>query len=417
MSDPAIEGRAGRGWDRWRLGWLALAMLFLAPVGYAGPLGLVPLVGIPALALIPAVRFRSWPWLFLALAALLAWALIAWTWSPVWPDWSTLDRYPEFERQTGLKLAFQLLLYAVFVVAADRLRPVSGKLLGMALAAAIAVLTLVLLYEGATGGGLYRAIDPEMRPDLAFKNAGKGAFVAAVLFWPAAGVVLRRFDHRGVAIAWILGVLLVTASLLLGLAAAGLAVTAGGAAYLVFRLAPRAAGWAAGLAVAGFALAVPWLAQALPASAGLPPSWAARIDIWRFVSERVLQRPGLGWGLDASRTFGGPVPLHPHDAPLQMWAELGAPGAVLFAVVWGVIFWACARVGRRDPGTAGVWAGTATAFFVIGALSFGAWQDWWLALGALAIAACLFARRGWPTDAAPSAGPGDLQPLRPLQQA
>src|SRR6202043_2906705 len=68
-----------------------------------------------------------------------------------------------------------------------------------------------------------------------------------------------------------------------------------------------------------------------------------RLLIWSFVGSRIAERPLVGWGLDSSRAIPGgkdPIrpgedwlPLHPHNAALQLLLELGAPGAVLFALL------------------------------------------------------------------------------------
>ena len=58
-----------------------------------------------------------------------------------------------------------------------------------------------------------------------------------------------------------------------------------------------------------------------------------RLWIWSFAGDRIAERPLTGWGLDASRSIPGgkdPIrpgetwlPLHPHNASLQLWLELG----------------------------------------------------------------------------------------------
>ena len=118
-----------------------------------------------------------------------------------------------------------------------------------------------------------------------------------------------------------------------------------------------------------------------------PESWAQRLRVWSFVSERIVERPWPGWGLEASRTFAA-VPLHPHNSGLQVWLELGLGGAVLFALIWLRVFESIARVARRDRTAAGGCAGAAGAYFTIGALSYGVWQEWWLATAAVVVAAC-----------------------------
>src|SRR5207302_8324015 len=73
-----------------------------------------------------------------------------------------------------------------------------------------------------------------------------------------------------------------------------------------------------------------------------------RLLIWSFTGEHIAERPLLGWGLDSSRAIPGGnseirpgqnwLSLHPHDAALQVWLELGMPGAVLVALLLGW-FW------------------------------------------------------------------------------
>jgi len=102
----------------------------------------------------------------------------------------------------------------------------------------------------------------------------------------------------------------------------------------------------------------------------------------------MTEKPLFGWGLDASRTFHHLIPLHPHDAALQLWFELGAVGALLGALIWAFVFWRFAEAapGRRLYAAAG--CATAWAALMIGAFSFSLWQEWWICLAALGFAAC-----------------------------
>lgn len=74
-----------------------------------------------------------------------------------------------------------------------------------------------------------------------------------------------------------------------------------------------------------------------------------RMYAWEFVTNRILEKPVLGWGLNGSKKFGGetakiikdpimgslgePVPLHPHNGILQIWLELGAIGALAMLII------------------------------------------------------------------------------------
>ena len=125
--------------------------------------------------------------------------------------------------------------------------------------------------------------------------------------------------------------------------------------------------------------------QELEASVSL--SWSQRMGYWRHATDWIGDHPLRGWGLDASREFAPGIILHPHNGALQIWLELGLIGAVSVAVFCGVLFANLSRP-ERDAGRA-VAAATAGAYLVFSAVSFGVWQEWWLALGAVAAAACM----------------------------
>ena len=160
-----------------------------------------------------------------------------------------------------------------------------------------------------------------------------------------------------------------------------------------------------------------WSAPArggLSSDATLCQTWEARLDIWTYSAARVLEHPGLGWGLDASRLIGGPVSLHTHNAALQVWLELGAVGAALFALIWVVVFEAIGKAAPADRAGAAACAGAAGATCHRRA-SFGVWQEWWLALAAVTAAVCsalLQVRARERMTGAPAAlRPGELAPL------
>jgi exopolysaccharide production protein ExoQ len=140
--------------------------------------------------------------------------------------------------------------------------------------------------------------------------------------------------------------------------------------------------------------AILWLRHALP---GLRGSALHRLVIWRFASDRWYERPLLGWGMDASRAVpggkteiadymnlppewglvGSTLPLHPHDAVLQWWLELGIVGAVIgTAIVLYAIWTAGATLGLSRAGRAVALAVIATALLPL-LLNFGVWQAWW----------------------------------------
>lgn len=127
-----------------------------------------------------------------------------------------------------------------------------------------------------------------------------------------------------------------------------------------------------------------------------------RLEIWRFTAERILERPLLGWGFDASRAipggnelirFVGPwaelepeqrpnavtMPLHPHNGILQIWLELGLVGAMLLTGLVLVLFRAIDRMAQNNAAIHSMLYATFAATFTVFCLSFGAWQSRWQA--------------------------------------
>ena len=117
-----------------------------------------------------------------------------------------------------------------------------------------------------------------------------------------------------------------------------------------------------------------------------------RLLIWSFAGDRIAERPLAGWGLDSARAVPGgkdPIrpgqswmPLHPHNAALQLWLELGVPGTALFALMVAVVWMALARADWPQLYCAAAGASLAIAL-IASCAAYGIWQEWWL--GTLAI--------------------------------
>ena len=112
-----------------------------------------------------------------------------------------------------------------------------------------------------------------------------------------------------------------------------------------------------------------------------------RLMIWSFAGDRIAEDPIAGWGLDASRSIPGGkdlvrpgetwMPLHPHNTPLQVWLELGAPGAVLFALLVALAWHSLAVAPWWRLYAAATGASLTIALFAC-VTTYGIWQEWWL---------------------------------------
>ena len=121
----------------------------------------------------------------------------------------------------------------------------------------------------------------------------------------------------------------------------------------------------------------------------LPNSTTHRLLIWQFVTQRIFEKPFLGWGVNTARQIPGGgekytlkvdtpnnkkivlfresfLPLHPHNASLQIWLELGAVGAIIIAV-FGWIFIRKLEDDDTDP----VLFGVVISILAFNFISFG----------------------------------------------
>ena len=113
-----------------------------------------------------------------------------------------------------------------------------------------------------------------------------------------------------------------------------------------------------------------------------------RLYILDYVYERIIQHPLIGWGFDSSRAIGQEtisgvgnesIPLHPHNLWAQTWLELGLVGLALVVSLAVAVTMTIAASGRGRTAAAAAAAAVAT-YLLIGNISYGMWQNWWLAL-------------------------------------
>jgi len=357
---------------------LFFPLLVLVPRGVAA---LVSAAGLCAAGLVLLRRGVEPRLLFgctaVMLSCLLFWAAISAFWSP--DPWRSLILAA---RLAGIFAAGLALIAAVDSIAVPR-RLVLALLVG--LAAGVVMVSIELATQGALG-----ALVSERAYQSTRLNQASVSF--AILLAPLGAMLVNR---RHGALALVIVTAMIAAILVLsGTTAKAAAITGLVLGLLLYLGRARAACVAGAISLIliitaplGFARLerFPELtetADRIKASAG------HRLMIWSFVGERIAERPLAGWGLDAARAIPGgkdPIrpgetwlPLHPHNAPLQIWLELGAPGAVLFALLVALLWLGLATVPWPRIFVAA--AGTSLAIALIASFAtYGIWQEWWLA--------------------------------------
>jgi O-antigen ligase len=390
---------------RW-LGGLAVFMMVMTPlIGYLIPLWFAALLSLVGLLATPGLA-RSRPPLLpmLALALLVAWALISLSWSPAAPELSALRRDKDVEKFTALKLVFQLGLYGVAVAALGGMSRRSARLAGRVMLVGVTALALVACVDGALQAKIYMVLhdltEEPIRPDQAVVKVSEATYPLVLLFWPCARMLdAWKFRGRNLLIA-LIALCTVLGAHFTGADAPIAAILLGGLTWLGVRVIGKPIARALiPIVVAPFIFApmvVLWGVRS-----GLfawlhviaPPSWDHRLNIWAFTANQIVQHALRGWGIDASRTFGPAIPLHTHNAALQLWLELGSLGAALAAAFFAWILYRIVAWTGEDRRDGAMAAGALVSYLVIGGLSFGVWQEWWLALGALTAIACGVAQK------------------------
>jgi exopolysaccharide production protein ExoQ len=352
---------------------LAALALIAVPLAVRLPLGLAPLIGVGGAAALVAVwRTRGWRRLLTPLTAILA---VAAVWMLLSASWA-ISSADALSTARGVILTLLAILLLLTLEPADHRWLQWASALGLAIGIAILLPTLLIAPHG---------------------TYNRAASLLALLLAPVA------WTHRP----WIGGALLAVGLATLACAEGSsvkVAAMAGlGAAALAYlhRHIVAAFGVLAAVAI----VAMPLLIPGPERLTALKFSAVHRAHIWHFVSERIAEHPWRGWGLDASRSMPGAktllpgidpkdvqgeanavmLPLHPHNGALQVWLELGLPGALLLGALAFLVYRGASEItsaGARAAATAAI-----TVALVVGCLSFGIWQNWWIA--ALGLAAVL----------------------------
>lgn len=388
---------------------ILLAVVFgaiglIAPFASNGTVVLL-LLGVFAVPVLTRLQALRWPFLdpLLAtgLAVLVIWSMISTLWAPGPSFTSSL-------RTAGVILAGLLLVKTAWHLDAKACRWVR-----IAVMAGILAAMVFFAFELATTAAITRLLRgialADFRVPHGFNPVSRGTAVLAVLLWPAVAVLWRAWGKP----AWSLMTIAAAATIaiLLPMLAGFLAIAVGAVTFALAYRFRRATLAVMAAAFVAYAVAAPVLSTTVLGPEILtkmdtetPISWEHRLGIWRHVAGKALEQPWRGHGFDASRYFGragdtikalkgGPrleaLPLHPHNAVLQLWLELGIIGIAAFLLIFaGIVRTIWSLGGHAILGAAAT--ASLASYLTVALLSFGVWQSWWhatawLGAGALVI--------------------------------
>lgn len=381
-------------------GGLTIAAALFPLLGVFAPLGLTPLGIAAALACLPLACGRcGWRQVPPALAALPlalgAWALVTTLWA--------LDRH---EAAGGaVKLIVTAAQGLVLIAAAARLAPVWRRRLSWALLGAMVIAALVLGVEYASGRGVSALIQHLKGQVLVGVKSpmNRGATILAL----SGLACLALFRHHRPRWPLIAAAAALIAMFLGDSGSARLALAAGIGAALTALILPRFSIAATAATIIAAWIALPVWSTRIPDPQTTFQNWTFlsgsahhRTTIWGFVGQHIVARPVLGWGMDAARvmphgddevhlvrrdadgrdilTTDEPLlPLHPHNAILHVWLELGAIGAAIAAAWMLCLLWRLYRLPADDRSGRAAALGGMVCAVLIASISYGAWQSWW----------------------------------------
>jgi O-antigen ligase len=142
-----------------------------------------------------------------------------------------------------------------------------------------------------------------------------------------------------------------------------------------------------------FALVIPLdrlaYQQGLHLVSWLPSSFRARIIIWQYTAEHVLDHPWIGVGVNSTPAvkammkgpedrpegfvFKRTTGQHAHDIFLQSWYEIGAIGVLLAAIAGALV---ALRIGMLPWFAQPYGAACFMVVLAIGAFAWSMWQTW-----------------------------------------
>ena len=351
---------------------LILVFAVLPIFSHGGGLGIAAILSVSGLGALFGFRFlplsitaRRVPLPIYLLALLLVWGFITSFYSPYRSD-NTLGN--------AVKILFGVPLYLMCASvikscsADEKKKQTLIKILVFtAIGSAIAI-----LLDQISGYAITLALDPlaagqdmnAKRGDI-MQNISQGTAVLTVLLAPVCVLLWGRGQY-GKPMAFVLAALVLACAISMGKSAsvAAILLAAGMMGFAKWRpvAAIKLSFLFTGLAIF-FAPLLAWASSNLDANtkARLPFSWEERVENWGFLFQKILEHPFIGHGFDAARTFNDThiirgfegraiVSLHPHNAGLQLWVELGLIGAMLACAVLyrrAILFTAHAR--RDEP--------------------------------------------------------------------
>ena len=406
---------------------LLAATFILWPIlAFAGGLGFSALLGLIALPSLlfarPGLPLRPY---ILAFMALIAWVIASALWSPTGGGLvsGSLSAGNFALNAAGLRIGLTALATMGAVLAALTLTVERAQISGRVILWMLALHGLIILLLAGFTEQALNLFDPlsdkttEAMQNI-LRNANAFALVLPVL---AAWMWTRSYGWTGKIIAAALVVAALWAFKALDAQSAAIALGAAiNAIIFVWWLPRQGFRVLLGTIAAYIALAPIIMSSGIMLleryGIALPGSFKSRVWTWEVVIEKIREKPLIGHGMEASKTWretyadhpewlaGLPdtwanypvIPGHTHNMALQLWAETGAVGALLAALSLVLLAWRLPAPGALNPTARYGLAGFIGAALIMFSFSYSVWNEaFWASLALISCAIILMAKRYW----------------------
>jgi O-antigen ligase len=384
-------------------GAFGLGFGFFAGAGVTGLSMLIGLLGIwgwiaglrrPDMALTRKLgqSLRSNWLLWILFFGFFGWVMITALWSPA----------TELAGESVRRIAAMLILAPVAVWACASSARHESEIFHRAIMAGLGVACFVLMFECVSGASMNRLASPEKDPLAIAGDLGRAATATLALFWAGYACLVAKGVPQGVKISFVVVCLFLSFQFGTDLNALGLVV-----ASLMALLALKMPRFSLGVLSGGTAMVLltapllyPYLATLatrLAPNGELPLSYARRAQMWEVASDLIAQKPVMGWGVGAGSTFDRTISyggydwplIQLHPAPLHIWLETGAIGALLASLAIVVGGAKAAHLFQHQKTAAAVLVGGTTFLIIQWSLSHAAWREWMWTSFAIVLASAL----------------------------
>lgn len=403
---------------------LAAAFVLWPIMGLLGGQGYTPLLALAALPALALARPKWPPALYAVLAILFViWVVIGEAWSPVstgFVSGSLLEGNFGVEAASlriFLTAAFAMLAIGGALRIADGSAQVSARVMLGAFAAQGLILAISTIFSGPLLSAIYGADPNEMSSGV--QNIGRNANAFALVLPVLIAYLSARpqfFWKPVVALLFVTSLLFFTRidsqSAVIGLVFMMVAI---GLVQALPTLGFRALFTGLGAYVASAPMLLGTGLKIMEAyNIYMPGSFQSRVWAWHFAIGKISERPLTGHGISASKAWTDTytdhpewlahlpeswanypvVPGHPHNMALQIWAETGMVGAILFGFSLVLLGFRLPQPVRMRADIRFAIAGLTGVAFSLFNFAYSMWNEaFWSSLALAAVAIILLSKR------------------------